>query len=127
MYILCLRFQTILTHYHLLPSALKKVLCKETATQCKIDFVHGRPYHPQSQGKVERWNGTIQAILGKAMDERGDGKRWYDLLASVVGDYNRSTHATTGGVIPRYFCSLCFALCCSFLTKKYKVVHQCKS
>src|SRR5262245_1493658 len=23
--------------------------------------VHGRPYHPQTQGKIERWHGTLQA------------------------------------------------------------------
>lgn len=28
-----------------------------------IDCLHGRPYHPQTQGKIERLNGTLQAEL----------------------------------------------------------------
>lgn len=26
----------------------------------RIDSIHGRPYHPQTQGKVERFNGTLE-------------------------------------------------------------------
>lgn len=28
-----------------------------------IEVIHGRPYHPQTQGKVERFNGTLQREL----------------------------------------------------------------
>lgn len=28
-----------------------------------IDHIHGRPYHPQTQGKVERWHRTIKTEL----------------------------------------------------------------
>ena len=28
-----------------------------------IEVIHGRPYHPQTQGKVERFNGTLEREL----------------------------------------------------------------
>jgi transposase InsO family protein len=33
---------------------------------------HGRPYHPQTQGKVERFHGTLQRELGVAFEHEDD-------------------------------------------------------
>ncbi|MGI8922663.1 MAG: integrase core domain-containing protein [Fimbriimonadales bacterium] len=32
-----------------------------------VASAHGRPYHPQTQGKVENFNGTLQRELGPAL------------------------------------------------------------
>jgi transposase InsO family protein len=48
-----------------------------------INPIHGRPYHPQTQGKVERFNGTMNRELihlrarRDCLDHfRSDGERW---------------------------------------------------
>ena len=35
-----------------------------------IQFIHGKPYHPQSQGLIERSNRTIQTALARAFHEK---------------------------------------------------------
>lgn len=48
---------------------------------------HGRPRHPQTQGKVERFHGTMQQDLGKQLKER-DPERMQRLLDAFREDYN---------------------------------------
>lgn len=54
-------------------------ICK---TLC-VEIVHGRPYHPQSQGKDERFNQTLEIQLGKWMTENKTN-RWIDVLNTIV-------------------------------------------
>ena len=46
----------------------------------KIKFIHGRPYHPQSQGSVEVFNKYIQNALISAKDHQ---KGEFDLDEAV--------------------------------------------
>jgi transposase InsO family protein len=48
---------------------------------------HGRPGHPQTQGKVERFHGTMQRELGRLLKER-DPDRMQRLLNDYRDDYN---------------------------------------
>ena len=49
----------------------------------------------QSQGLVERLNGTIKKMLVKALG--GDfSKKWWELLPIVIGAYNSNYHSTIG-------------------------------
>jgi len=60
-----------------------------------IQFVHGKPYHPQSQGLIERSNRTIQTALARAFHEQ---KKDFDLssvLLDILSAYNNNIHSTT--------------------------------
>ena len=47
----------------------------------QIKFIHGRPYHPQSQGSVEAFNKYIQNTLISAKDHQ---KEEFDLDGTVI-------------------------------------------
>lgn len=52
-----------------------------------VHTCHGRPRHPQTQGKVERFHGTLQLEQPEAMRQR-DPARAATLLAAFRADYN---------------------------------------
>jgi hypothetical protein len=54
-------------------------------------IVHGRPYHPQSQGHVERVNGTLKLRLKSLLPH--ETAPWSDLLAEATWAYNTSIHS----------------------------------
>ena len=58
-----------------------------------IDILHGRPYHPQSQGQVERFNGTIKDRLRKTTVHFN---RWIEHLQDIIYNYNNTPHRSTG-------------------------------
>jgi len=48
-----------------------------------VHVVHGGPYHPQSQGQVERWNQSLEQEIAKWMAETGSHK-WTTALLSFL-------------------------------------------
>ena len=52
------------------------------------------PYHPQTDGLVERFNGTLKAMLRKSARE--DGKDWDKLLPYVLFAYREVPQESTG-------------------------------
>lgn len=54
--------------------------------------MHGRPYHPQSQGRVERFNRTMTDYFRKKMVDDSD---WVGQLPQFYYHYNNRVHKTT--------------------------------
>lgn len=46
----------------------------------RIQFVHGKPYKPTTQGKVERANRTLKETMQKLVIQSKHKKNWYDVL-----------------------------------------------
>lgn len=53
----------------------------------KIRQVFGRPYHPESQGQVERFNFTLKRMLLSVMSAN-NSRRWHVVLHKIVYEYN---------------------------------------
>jgi hypothetical protein len=55
---------------------------------------YGAPYKPSTQGRVERFNQTIEKELGKYLTEKKI-RRWMEALPMVTRSYNLTVHQTT--------------------------------
>eukprot|EP00731_Ephydatia_muelleri_P007554 Em0003g1802a len=62
--------------------------------QIKPIYIRISPYHPETDGLVERFNGTLKAMLRKAAV--GEGKDWDKLLPFVLFAYREVPQASTG-------------------------------
>ena len=51
------------------------------------------PYHPQTDGALERWHGTLKAMLKKCEDRRWE---WDRLLKYLLFSYRAAPHSNTG-------------------------------
>ena len=52
------------------------------------------PYHPESDGMVERFNQTCLMMLSMFVNDRRDN--WHELLPFVMHAYRTSVHESTG-------------------------------
>uniref|UniRef100_A0A8W8HXA0 Integrase catalytic domain-containing protein n=1 Tax=Magallana gigas TaxID=29159 RepID=A0A8W8HXA0_MAGGI len=63
----------------------------------KTRHVNGRPYHPQSQGRVERFNRTVVAHLRTQFVDTRD---WPASLPEFYFKYNNRVHRFTKPMTP---------------------------
>ena len=65
---------------------------------------HGKPYHPQTQGSIERAHGPLKARLTKTLLEYHNGKLPDDLaecnviLDRLIAAKNHEVHNTTKAI-----------------------------
>jgi transposase InsO family protein len=52
------------------------------------------PYHPSSNGQVERFNSSLQGLMRTLAPEAK--RRWPEHVAELVFAYNTTPHASTG-------------------------------
>lgn len=69
-------------------------LFKELSTLLGIDKTRTTAFHPQSDGMVERFNRTLEAMLSAVVSE--DQRDWDEWLPHVTMAYRSSVHETTG-------------------------------
>ena len=70
-------------------SKLTRLLCKTL----HINKVKTSPYHPQSNGSLERWHACLKSMLRKA---GGNLKEWDCTLKYLLLAYRDSPHSVTG-------------------------------
>jgi hypothetical protein len=79
-------------------SEFTNALIKNYLADNKIRFVHGKPYTPSTQGKVERNNRTIQQIIEAYLYERKDTNAtltWFDVYTEATIAINANYSSTT--------------------------------
>ena len=58
-----------------------------------ITFIRGAPYHPQTQGQIERFNRTLKSKIRRCLGV--SSRRYIDVLDDIVFQYNTSKHRAT--------------------------------
>ena len=67
---------------------------QELCRQLGIQKTRTTPYHPQSDGMVERFNRTLKDMVAKYV--KGNGSNWDAIVPASCFAYNTSKHAVTG-------------------------------
>lgn len=73
---------------------------KDELNKRNIKIVYSSPYYPQTQGIIERTNGTLKSMI-KTYWIRNNTNNWIDVIDALVANYNQTVHSTTG-FAPRY-------------------------
>jgi transposase InsO family protein len=68
-------------------------LTNELIKQIGATHLYSTPYHPQSNGQIERFNSTMDAKIAALSNSRKTN--WDDQLSLVTFNYNTSIHSST--------------------------------
>ncbi len=68
-------------------------MMKQLCAWLGIEKVRTSPYHPESNGAVERMHGTMKSVLGKCIDE---GLDWVEQLGFVMYVLRQVPHSDSG-------------------------------
>ena len=68
-------------------------LMKEAMKRLDIQHIKVTPYHPESNGNLERWHSTLKAMIIKSGKGRTD---WDRLLPALCYAYRQAIHCSTG-------------------------------
>ena len=69
-------------------------LMKQLCNCLNINKIRATPYHPQTSGLVERWNGSLKSMLRKFV--HNEPKTWDEMLPYVLFAYREVPEASTG-------------------------------
>jgi hypothetical protein len=61
-----------------------------------VTHLYSTPYHPMTNGQIERYNATMDAKIGALSNE--NRTNWDEQLPFVTFNYNTSIHTTTGQI-----------------------------
>ena len=67
---------------------------KELCTQLQVQKIRTSPYHPQTNGQVERIHQTLMRMIGKL--DSSKKRRWPEHIASICHAYNSTRSQVTG-------------------------------
>ena len=70
-----------------------QILCPIYCPSYIVKPIRTSPYHPETDGLLEKFNGTLKAMLRKAAV--GEGKDWDKLLPFVLFAYREVPQAST--------------------------------
>ena len=68
-------------------------LMKKLCTVLEIKHIKTSPYHPESNGCLERWHATLKAALRKYPEKHND---WEKLIKYILFACRVAPHANTG-------------------------------
>ncbi len=66
---------------------------KQLCEMLGIEKIRTSPYHPESNGTVERMHGTFKAILGKCISDKVD---WVSQISFVLFVFRQMPHSDSG-------------------------------
>ena len=70
-------------------------MLEEECREWGVRIIHGRPYHPQSQGVVERVNGALQTAMKKIQASNPQQTEWVLILARATVALNQQMSSIT--------------------------------
>jgi hypothetical protein len=73
----------------------KNSLVEEFLLENDVEFRHGKPYTPQTQGKIERANYTLKSCIDKLIKVSKSKKTWFDVLQDAVFSINTNLSTST--------------------------------